>query len=60
MTGDDALYTVEVLGPGKTVIHQAKIYGLTAASEYLEEQLKDLPDEYWGHISIIKPDETHS
>ena len=25
--------------------------------EYLEEQLKDLPDEYWGHISIVKPDE---
>lgn len=53
MTGDNLFYTVEVLGPGKT----AKIYGLTAVSEYLEERLKDLPDEYWGHISIVKSDE---
>lgn len=53
MTGNDALYTVEVLGPDNTVIHQAKIYGLIAASEYL-------PDEYWGHISIVKPEENYS
>lgn len=52
MTENNSFYIVKVIGPDKNIIHQTKILGLVAASEYLEEQLQNLSDDYWGHMAI--------
>lgn len=48
----DWCYDVQVLRPDDTIVESHTITGAFEASEYLEERLKNYPEEYWGRISV--------
>lgn len=52
MSNEERVYRIQILKPDDTVVESHQITGALEASEYLEERLKNYPEEYWGRISV--------